>query len=439
MKQLINIFCAIVFFTGNLFGQAETILYGSHLAQAGNANPALLNEHRITLMLPSLYNNTFFTGPTTADALADVNGQTVFDSQGFLQALDEENLFRQEFSLNTLGAALSLGGLQLSLNHSFHLQAQAVYPKQMAELALLGNGQFVGDTLRLNHDLQLFSYSEFAFGGATKLGPIQVGARLKWLNGIGAVSTESGELSLYTDPGVYDITFSSNYRLNSSSIASLSLADSLQFNFSTNNLDFNRIITRNQGIAFDLGAILHLGNFKASVAAINIGAINWSENTNNYSSQTNVTYSGLDLTGLLTSDSLDFPATLDTLKSLIQLNETQEDFSTTLPSTYRLGLIYKFTDELEAGVLLAMQQFKSQSYKTLTLYGTFAPIKWIHLHASYSIVNDTYTNIGLGASLQLGPAQVYAMTDNVMALLNPQNSRHFQGRIGLNFALSRKK
>ena len=424
-----------------LFSQAETILFGSHLAQAGETNPALLNDHRIVVMQPSFYNNTFFTGPTLADAFTDVNGQQLFDSQGFLNALDEDNnLLRQQFSLNTLGGALRIGGAQLSLTHSFRLEAQASYPKQMAELALLGNSQFVGDTIALNHDLQLFSYSEFALGGAVKLGPLQAGVRLKWLNGIGALSTERGQIGLYTDPGVYDITFTSDYQLNSSSIASLSLADSLQLSLNLSNLDFKQVITKNQGLAVDLGVIVQLGNLSLSASALNaLGSINWSENLNNYSSSTSVTYSGVDLTALFTSDSLDFPTALDTLKSLVQLAETQQAFSTALPSTYRLGASYALNKSLELGGLIALQRFKEQTYKTLSVYAAFVPISWVHLQASYSIVNDTYTNIGLGASVQAGPVQLYAMSDNVPALFNLAGSRHFQGRAGLNVVIGRKK
>ncbi len=443
-RQVVTFFSLVLsffFVETALFAQAETLLYGSHLAQAVESNPALLNDHRLVLIQPSFYNNTFFTGPTLDDAFTDVNGQQLFDTQGFLNALDEENnLLRQQFSINTLGGALRLGGAQLSLTHAFRLEAQASYPKEMAELALLGNSQFVGDTIQLDHDLQLFSYSEFALGGAVKVGPLQAGVRLKWLNGIGALSTETGALSLYTDPGVYDITFTSDYLLNSSSIASLSLADSLQFSLSPSNLDFKKWITKNQGFALDLGVIFNLGGLRLSASALNaLGAIQWTENLNNYSSSTEVTYSGVDLTALFTDDSLDFPTALDTLKSLVQLAETQQAFSTALPSTYRLGASYSLSEFLELGGLLALQKFKDQTYKTLAVYATFVPIGWVHLQASYSIVNDTYTNIGLGASVQLGPLQLYGMSDNVPALFNISGSRHFQGRVGANLVLGRKR
>ncbi len=438
MKRIFVTLFALALSAG-LFAQTETLLYGSHLAQATQINPAYQNEYRLTVMGPAIYQNTFFTGPTVGDALKKVNGQTVFDAQGFLNALDETNLFREQFALHTLGASLNAGGLRLSLNHSFHFEAQASYAKDLAELALLGNGQFIGDTANLNHELQLFSYSELAVGGALRLGSLQVGATIKWLNGIGSLSTEKGQLSLYTDPGVYDITFISDYRVNVSSLASLSLNDSIQFNFNASNLDFNTLFTKNQGVAFDLGAILDLGPLEISAAATNLGAIKWSENVHNYSSETSTTYSGLDLTALLTSDSLDFPSTVDTLKSLINFSESQESYSTTLPAEYRLGLRFEAGEKLYLGAVLGLQTFGEQSYKTLGLYATFAPIRLLHLQASYSIVNNTYSNLGLGGTFKLGPLKIYAMTDNFPALFNPKSARHFQGRLGVNLVFGKKK
>ena len=437
MKQLL-VFLLAFALSGQVFGQAETLIYGSHLAQATSSNPAYQNEYNLVLIGTSLYQNTFFTGPTVGDALKTNNGQTFFDAQSFLNALDEDNLFRQQIELHTLGGAVNLGALRLSLNHNFRFEAQAVYSKELAELALLGNGQFVGDTVRLDHDLQLFSYSELAVGGAMRLGKLQVGANLKWLNGIGSLATEKGQLSLYTDPGVYDITFISDYRVNASSLASLSLNDSIQFNFNPSSLDFNTLITKNQGIALDLGVIVDLGAVELSASATNLGSIKWTENVRNYASSTNVTYSGLDLTDLLTSDSLDFPSTVDTLKSLINLSETQDAYSTTLPAEYRLGLRFEAGEKLYLGAVLGLQTFGEQSYKTLGFYATFAPIRILNLQASYTVVNDTYTNLGLGGALKLGPAKVYAMTDNFPALFSPKSARHFQGRIGVNLVFGKK-
>jgi hypothetical protein len=44
--------------------------------------------------------------------------------------------------------------------------------------------------------------------------------------------------------------------------------------------------------------------------------------------------------------------------------------------------------------------------------------------ASYSIYNRSYSNVGFGVSLNLGPVEIYCLTDNVLAFgtLNPRDN-----------------
>ena len=43
--------------------------------------------------------------------------------------------------------------------------------------------------------------------------------------------------------------------------------------------------------------------------------------------------------------------------------------------------------------------------------------------ASYSIYNRSYSNVGLGVSVNLGPVEIYCLTDNFLSFWNSQSKR----------------
>ena len=79
------------------------------------------------------------------------------------------------------------------------------------------------------------------------------------------------------------------------------------------------------------------------------------------------------------------------------------------------------------------------NFISLSLYSSFVRSRWrrgmgiaynYHLGnflsatASYSIYNRSYSNVGFGLSLNLGPVEIYCLTDNVLAFgtLNPRDN-----------------
>ena len=85
------------------------------------------------------------------------------------------------------------------------------------------------------------------------------------------------------------------------------------------------------------------------------------------------------------------------------------------------------------------------NFVSLTLYSSFVRKRWrrglgvaynYHLGhflsatASYSIYNRSYSNVGLGVSLNLGPVELYCLTDNVLAwgTLNPSQNLSADGQ-----------
>ena len=58
---------------------------------------------------------------------------------------------------------------------------------------------------------------------------------------------------------------------------------------------------------------------------------------------------------------------------------------------------------------------------------------------SYSIINNTFNNIGAGLSARLGPVQLYLVSDNVFHMVFPANLQTTNLRVGINLAFYDKK
>jgi hypothetical protein len=74
---------------------------------------------------------------------------------------------------------------------------------------------------------------------------------------------------------------------------------------------------------------------------------------------------------------------------------------------------------------------------TLAYSGNF--FNMLDVYATYSIIGNDYLNVGAGLGLRLGPIQLYAATDNILAAFSPLNSSLLNVQMGLMINISDKK
>ena len=59
--------------------------------------------------------------------------------------------------------------------------------------------------------------------------------------------------------------------------------------------------------------------------------------------------------------------------------------------------------------------------------------------AAYSIMNKSYTNLGFGMALNLGPFQTYVTSDNLSCLFAPTKTKNVNFHFGINFVFGLKE
>jgi len=83
--------------------------------------------------------------------------------------------------------------------------------------------------------------------------------------------------------------------------------------------------------------------------------------------------------------------------------------------------------------------YDGSSQNTVTLSANAMFLNFLSLTGSYSFVGNTSNNLGLGLAIRAGFLQIYAVSDNVIAVLDPSKAEFANARIGVSFLFGRKK
>jgi hypothetical protein len=421
----------------NIFAQAqhETGLHFMRQTWQSNlTNPALVPAQRFAIGLPGIRNTLIFEGPTYNQIVIKQNGEPVIDIDRFISYLDPENIIRDDLDIPTLSLAVRFSNLTLTAGHSLKYHAFFKYPKSLPQLIWQGNAQFIGQTADLSNELQLTGYHELAIGAAYKLGKVTLGVKGKFLNGIADASTDRDHhsASLYTDPDIYQITLDGDYLLHTSHTFEYEDYQHFDVNFDFGNFTFDQFFSKNAGFAFDLGARLETDHWDVAASLIDVGSIHWEDGVTNYTATKSYEYDGLDFSQALTGGEVNFEDALDTLEQLFRVEKSAGSYTNHLPRKMYLSILYKLNDTWSFGGAAVNESFRGVSAMTYAVGANAALYKFLTLGATYAITENNFDNIGLNTTLKLGPVQVFATTDNIIAAVRPGDSKNFNVRIGGN-------
>ncbi len=431
---------SLLFFSIGISAQPQI---GTHFMrntyQASRTNPALLPNDKLVIALPNFYNHFELTGPSFGD-LINTDGDTpVFNLGSIIDNLEDENSFRNHASLETFGVSVGLGNLRLGLHSASHVGALVNYQKGLAELIWNGNASSIGETVNIGTGMQISGYHELGLTGSYKIKMITVGVGLKYMTGVGDVSTENSDASLFTDPDVYQLTLDSDFRVNSSTFLDFNGIDDYNVNFDLNDFGFGNMFSSNSGFALDLGVDVDLGKLKVAASVVDLGSINWTENVKNYTSNGSFEYDGLDFSGAITGSDASFEGALDTLQEIFKVTETSDEYSTSLPQKLYVSAIYDLTDRWQLGASFYNQSYQGTTSNAISLGAQARLSKMISVGGNYSIYNDNFANIGLNATGKFGPVQLVLASDNVIGLFDLDNTKYTNFRMGLNLVFGSKK
>ncbi len=359
------------------------------------------------------------------------------------------NIFDQKTYINMglnqdwINFGFRLGGDNfVSFNISEKVKTRVVIPQDFLSFIFEGNGgPNLGREFKFDWGFDVLHTREFAVGYQRSLmdQKLKVGGRLKYIYGLSSINTAKNDLRFTTAEDDFTWNLQSDLQLN---IASSYLPlDSL------NVPPAERVLfgADNKGWGIDLGASMELTDaITVHASIIDLGQIKWNENTRVTKSidpGATFEFKGIDINDYL-YDTLDIAASLqeisDSLMDAFALDTVSESFTTGLLGEFYLGGNLNITEKHNVGVLFYGSFYNRDFYPAFTLSWNSKFGRKLALSASYTIMRGSFSNLGLGTSVNLGPEQFYVVSDNVIGAATG-NVKSLTVRFGWNHTFGRKK
>ena len=490
MKKIINIF--ILLFVIKTNAQQDFILYHMpSIPQITTVDPASFPDSKLDIGVPglsSIYGSMFNTGFSFGDIFYSKEGELLpnIDFITDPKKMKDNNFFILNGSLDLIFFGFRKGNNFYSFNITEKFDFTFNYPRDLITMLLEGNGNnllgrrasFDGLGIDFTH------WREYAIHWVHDVDhKFSYGARLKYLYGMENISTDVSKMGITTDANTHALGFDMNFDIRTSGLPVINLGDGFRTigaidstnkdlaGFTSGNINNYLFGRNNTGAAIDLGFNYHLNDkilLEASV--LDLGRISWNDFTANSTlGDWQYTYSGINdpLTIFGQGTSVEYLKTIleDSLEG--SLKENYVYIANSPESNYKTWLRTKIYASVEYIV-------DHNNFVSLSFYNSFVRNRWrrgmgvaynYHLGnflsatASYSVYNRSYSNLGLGVSINLGPFEIYALSDNILAfgLFNPvkninsnndgvgsimvdtRNVRNGQFRVGMNLTFGREK
>lgn len=444
MRRLhcIPILC-ILFCVQNLSAQTEgTLYFMNSLAQVVEANPAIMPRYKTTIGLPAIssmggvYTNNGFQLSqfiSTTDAGSNLN------LSEWTQGLAEKNYINVSAFADVFRVGLRITPKWYVMASSTVKQyTSTMIPKGLATILVDGTASAIGTYSNTSPQAESLTYVQTNFGAAYAVNDqLTLGGRIKYINGLANVTTENSSMVVEVDDN-YQISLTGDALIHTAGISSSP----------SGGYEITGKLGENTGWGLDLGATYKFMEKLTVSASINdLGFITWRSNPKAFRldpAKAQFVFSGFDINQMMGDNADYLHQQLDSLKSKFEMTETSIDsYTTGLPAKYYLSGNYELIPNLSVGALFFGETFRDRftAGMTAALNKNFG--KWVSTSLTYTVSNNAYNNIGLGASFNLAPVQLYFIGDNLLmapvALVSGQtltdyanNSQLLTIRAGLN-------
>jgi len=423
-----------------------------HLVNQSSINPSYIGTTKFEFSLFPISANIYSNNPTYQDFIDNRESNNVLRYPSTALAFDQANLLRVGSTIETFRFIYNQKNWSFSVYHTAKAKGLIDYSGALLAVAIQGNAPFIGQRLSLDTDFSTFSYEELGIGGAIDLGKLKIGGRLKYLSGHSAAITRQSNISFYTDDDIYQLSLDMDLEVD---IAGQG-GDLSTFNFGPIGLEFtnddNVIIqapsllfnlnddlfnfSGNHGFAIDLGLDWQINDqLQLTFSALDLGKITWKDAPKNYTANQTFEFDGLNL-GQLTFDGaeiISFDSAQDSL-DIVDFVGVNQSFSTILPAQFYLDLGYALNDKWHLNSTFFYSTFHNNAFKALSLGANYQLHKNFNVGTAVGLMNEASVVLGLNTALEIGPLQLFALTDNVFGLFALTDNRTVNAKVGLAFS-----
>lgn len=446
----IVLFFLILFTLQHLQAQQFHNLYWMQgIPQSAYSNPGLQPHPKVYVGLPGLSSISFsfaHSGFAINDLVRkDSDGTYFIDDQSMLSRLKGRNFLDVNYQHEILGFGFRSGRDYFSMNITERFDVRWSYPQDFMVLLVEGNDYFLQQNKSANLGglrLDINHFREFGFAYSRHwTDELTAGARVKVLQGMGNVSFERSHMRLKTHANNYELLLQSDFLANTSLPFDLAPLDSLgedsDFDFTEDDLRDYLTNTRNMGVAFDLGAVYQINDqFEVALSVRDLGFISWRQDVENFALHGEFEFEGIDFNDFFSSDDDDqFEQLFDSIVDLFEIEETARSYRRMISPTIFAAGAYNLTDMHKFGALVRTQFFAGRAHPSFTLSYNFQPISQFGTSLAYSVIHGNFSNVGFGAHVNMGPVQIYTVTDNILGFMRPHTLQTATIHFGLNVVI----
>jgi hypothetical protein len=444
-RCLFALVLSMAFFTGQA-QQNNTLFFMHSLPEANFVNPAVQIDCGLFIGLPvfsSLHGNYSNSGFTPGDVVTLYTDGTMDRNLDFNTAsIRGLNFILTEFHVNLLAIGLRRNDYYFSFTATEKDQSLSLYTGDLVTFILRGDPEFEGTSVKMKGTRVSFNhYREYAFG-ISKIftDRLTLGVKAKLLFGKYNFTTGNSSFGMFIEPNTGNIVFDIDGGFNSSMPYSMQNNNPGTYRFyrsgdaSTTQQLLNR---QNPGVALDFGIIYKYSNrLTFSGSLLDVGMIRYRSNVTNYSLQGSHTYNGPFGASMVTGEYL--------WDVFDELNLNMTDAVTTNAYTYYLdpklylGAAYQMNKYFDLNMLV-YNRFLPHRVQTGTTVSLLSrPSETLAASISWSYMNKSFNNLGIGFGFGKNPLQAYLVSDNILGFVAPMSTRNVNLRVGINLILDCK-
>ena len=352
------------------------------------------------------------------------------DPAHFLSKLYSKNKIQLSLNTQLLGFGIKIkDSLIITFSTSVRSSFNFNFSKDLINFAVHGNEPYLGKTASLinNGVGGASAWAEYAIGAGYKINEkLSVGGKLKLLSGIMNISTKGSNLSLYTSP-TGDM-LRANCHVN--------IRTSVPENASFSSVAFGK----NKGFGVDFGGTYSINKmFDVAASVVDLGFINWKDNTTAYRSSENsreFEFRGFEWDDLWKDGEFNsdfFTNFTDTLKSIISLDtiENMGAYRTMTPAKIFLSGGYRINNLFKVNAVYRMLFAEKSMYSAFALSAHYYSGKWFEASVGNTIIGKSFFNPGLAMNVSLGGVfQIFGAVD--FSSLQLAKARTFNAQVGIN-------
>ncbi len=432
--KLILVAFLFVTFSAKAQNDGVTMTLLPHLSYNNYYNPAMPIDSKVVFGVGvsniglSVFNSSIrydnlFTNKGT-DALT-------LDANKFINSLDEhDNFINTNFSIDIIRLGFKVKRFFFDFDCKFRYNGEFHYSKDFLGFFVNGNGNYLGNNNPADFSIgvDINTFTEMSLGIQYAItDKLTVGIRPKLLVGIANLSVNDDQTMIYTDPNTYEMTADVNINIKASTLLNMDInriSDIGTYIDSIDNIAIEDmfVIDENIGYGIDFGLSYTFNkHFGIAAGVYDLGYITWrnSKEKHNYKDRVVVNDALINDFDELINMNLDFEDLYTDLIEDVWDDDSLyvgADYQTALKTRIMLQAYWELNPLIRFTAISQMYYVKDQFRPAMTLAYSGSFFRFLNFTASYTASKYAGNSVGFGFGVNLGPLNVYAITDNIMIL-----------------------